>query len=314
MRRKLVVGAIFVLSMVLLFLALRSPDIGTGTTVGVHGRDQVGVIFINGIITGGSDDVFGGVAGSQSIMRHLREAASDSSIKAVVIRINSPGGSAAASQEIAGEIQKLREQGKLVVTSMGDVAASGGYWIAASTDYIFANAGTMTGSIGVIMQSTNLQELYKKIGVDVNVIKSGPHKDMGSSARELTEQEREILQAMVDDIYRQFVEVVSRGRGLSREKTERLADGRIYTGKQAKELGLVDELGNYYDAIMFAARKAGIEGKPRIRTFGRQTPLELFLSSSKQYLGNDGLNLLDARLFRFLPLMAEWRGEMSELR
>jgi len=307
--RKITVAGILILSLLLLFMVFKSPNIKGAGSSGAN--NEIGVIYVTGSISGGGSDLFSTVAGSETIMSQLRQAA-DSDVKAVIIRINSPGGSAAASQEIANEINKLRSAGKLVVTSMGDVAASGGYWIAASTDYIFANPGTMTGSIGVIMESTNMQELFDKVGIDFEVIKSGPYKDMGSVSRELTQKEKEIMQSMVDDIYEQFVTTVAKGRSISRERTKSLADGRIFTGKQAKEIGLVDELGNYYDSIDFAAKKVGIKGDPTIRSFGRQTPLEMFLAGTKSVLGQ-GLQLLNGKVYQFLSLLTRGQGDFDGL-
>jgi len=197
-------------------------------------------------------------------MEQLRRAAEDPAIKAVVLRLNTPGGTSAASQEIALEVDRLRETGKKVVVSMGDVAASGGYWIASRCDRIVANPGTITGSIGVIMETTDMQGLYEKIGLEPEVFKSGPHKDMGSPARDIRPEERAIFQSMVDDIYQQFVNTVSSGRGMDREQVEKLADGRIFTGSQAVKNGLVDELGNFYDAVRVATEMAGLKKGARI--------------------------------------------------
>ncbi len=234
----------------------------------------VGVIQINGAIVSGADSstLFSTVAGSKPIMEQLRRAADDPSIKAVVLRLNTPGGSAAASQEIALEVDRLRQTGKKVVASMGDVAASGGYWIACRCDKIVANPGTMTGSIGVIMETQNLQGLYEKLGVNPVVFKSGPHKDMGSSSRVVTEQEQQIFQSMVDDIYKQFLETVSEGRGMDQARVREVADGRVFTGSQAVENGLVDDLGNYYDAIDLAADLAGIKGEPEVISLSPEYP------------------------------------------
>lgn len=223
---------------------------------------KVAVIRINGVIVTGenSGDIFDGeVAGADTVMRHLRYAADDESVKAVLIRIDSPGGSAAATQEIAEEMGRIREAGKPIVVSMGDMAASGGYWIASEGDTIFANPATITGSIGVYMEHRNLAALYEKVGIANDKIKSGPLKDMMSSERPLTEQERGLMQAMVDDMYNQFLDAVINGRKMTREKLQPLADGRIFTGRQAKEVGLVDHLGNYYDALDEAAYRGGID-------------------------------------------------------
>jgi len=212
------------------------------------------------------------MAGSEAIMEQLRRAADDPSVKAVVLRLNTPGGTAAASQEIALEVDRLRKAGKKVVASMGDVAASGGYWIACRCDKIVANPGTITGSIGVIMETQNLQGLYEKLGVDPVVFKSGPHKDMGSTSRVVTEQEQQIFQSMVDDMYKQFVETVSEGRGIDQAQVREVADGRVFTGSQAMENGLVDDLGNYYDAIDIAADLAGIRGEPEVINLSPEYP------------------------------------------
>jgi len=274
-KRKVVAGLIVGAALLsIIFVALY----GTDGDNNYYGQDStgrsVGVIQINGMIVSGADSssLFTAVAGSEVIMEQLRRAADDPSIKAVVLRLNTPGGSAAASQEIALEIDRLRQSGKKVVASMGDVAASGGYWIACRCDKIVANPGTMTGSIGVIMETQNLQGLYDKLGIDPVVFKSGPHKDMGSSSREVTEQEQQIFQGMIDDIYQQFVETVAEGRGMDQKRVRELADGRVFTGNQALEIGLVDDLGNYYDALALAAKLAGISGDPEVIKLSPESP------------------------------------------
>jgi len=274
-KRKVIAGLIVgVALLTIIIVALYGKDgdnnyYGKGST----GR-SVGVIQINGMIVSGADSssLFTTVAGSEVIMEQLRRAADDPAIKAVVLRLNTPGGSAAASQEIALEIDRLRQSGKKVVASMGDVAASGGYWIACRCDKIVANPGTMTGSIGVIMETQNLQGLYEKLGIDPVVFKSGPHKDMGSSSREVTEQEQQIFQGMIDDIYQQFVETVAEGRGMDQDRVRELADGRIFTGNQALGIGLVDDLGNYYDALALAAKLAGMSGEPEVINLSPEYP------------------------------------------
>ncbi|MGE5590131.1 MAG: signal peptide peptidase SppA [Bacillota bacterium] len=256
---------------------------------GAAGGNQIGIVYITGVISAGGSggDVFGGaIAGSDDLMAQLRDAKDDPAIKAVVLRVNSPGGSAAASQEIAGEIQKLRQEGKKVVVSMADVAASGAYWVAAQSDYIMANAATETGSIGVIMDLLNYEELYKKLGLRSVTIKSAAHKDIGSPTRPMTPEEETILQAMVDDIFNQFVQVVAQGRHLPEDQVRQLADGRVFTGRQAKDLGLVDGLGNFEDAVKKAAELAGIEHDYSTVDMQPISPLEQLL----QGLGlRDGL-------------------------
>lgn len=241
----------------------------------IHGAapKKIAVIHVEGVIMGGRDqgDFWGG-GGTDAVIRQLHEARDDMEVKAVLLRINSPGGSAPAAQEMGVEIKKLRASGKIVVASMGDVAASGGYWIAAVTDKIYANPATMTGSIGVYIPYSNWEELYQKIGIHPEKIKSGPHKDILSPERRMTQEERKIIQGMVDDLYNQFVAVVAEGRRMDPAKVRRLADGRLYTGSQAKELGLVDELGTMYDAIDGVAAMAGIEGKPELKEYGKTSP------------------------------------------
>ena len=217
---------------------------------------RVAVIRVNGPIVGGDDaDMAWGSPSSTTsgaLMRQFRKARQDDSVQAVLLRVNSPGGSAAATQEAAAELQKLKDSGKPVVVSMGDTAASGAYWLAAYGDKIYANPSTITGSIGVYMSYYDVQGLSEKLGVREEKIKSGPHKDIFSPFRPMTEEERRLTQNMVDDMYEQFVAVVAEQRHMDGEKVRSLADGRVLTGVQAKEAGLVDELGNYYDALGYA--------------------------------------------------------------
>lgn len=237
---------------------------------------EVGVVRLEGTIVDGrsSSGLFSLVAGSETISEQLRAARSDPRIRAVVLRINSPGGSAAASQEIAAAVRSLRQEGKIVVAFMGDVAASGAYWVASQADRIVAAPATLTGSIGVIMQVQNVRELFSKLGIDVEVIKSGPHKDMGAGLRDLTPEERQIFQGMVDDIYDEFVEVVSQGRRMPREKVLAVADGSIFTGRQALKLGLVDELGDFEVALRRAKELAGLPANAPVRGLARPSPWE----------------------------------------
>ncbi|MBP2634335.1 MAG: sppA [Firmicutes bacterium] len=249
------------------------------------GRDKIAIIYVDGMIVGGRGQVglFSEGGGTDALIRQLHAARDDQSVKAIVLRINSPGGTVPASQEVGEELKKVRELGKPVITSMADMAASGGYWLAACTDKIYANPSTITGSLGVYMPYSNWEELYKKIGVRQEKIKSGPHKDILSPDRQLTEEERAIIQVMVDDMYNQFVEVIAEGRHLDQAKVRQLADGRIYTGRQAKEAGLVDELGNMYDAIDGATAMVGIKGKPEIVEYGKQNALEALLGAQDSH-------------------------------
>lgn len=263
--KKIIGGIVVGLAVLSLAAVLLSKGSGRGVESYSGEGGMIGIIEINGMIVGdySSAGLFsGGTVGSQTIMQQLRQVSGDPSIKAVVLRINSPGGTPAASQEITDEIMRLKESGVKVVTSMGDVAASGAYWIASASDLIVANPGTLTGSIGVIMQAQNYRGLMDKLGVSTNTIKSGSYKDMGSSERPMTAEEREIFQSMVDDTYSQFVETVARGRKLNPEDIRGL-NGRVLTGRQALEAGLVDKTGNLYDAISLAGEMSGLGKKPR---------------------------------------------------
>lgn len=238
----LIVGAIF-LFFVILALFLR-PQSGRSARFALGAK--VGVIEMTGVITSAS-----------KLIEDLRNFREDSAIKAIVLRIDSPGGSVAPSQEIHDAVKKTAEI-KPVVVSMGSVAASGGYYIAVAGQKIVANPGTMTGSIGVIMEFANYEELLKKIGWQNIVVKSGRFKDIGSPNRPMSAADRQLLQAMIDDVQSQFVDAVAQGRNLSPEEVKEVADGRIMTGRQALAAGLVDELGGLETAIDLAADLAGI--------------------------------------------------------
>ncbi len=286
----------------MVMVAMRQGAGTTTTTWAGTTGDAVGVVKITGLISTMSQisPLFGAAAGSETITGQIRKAAADKSVKALVIRINSPGGSAAGSQEIYQAIREYRQNTKRpVVASMGDIAASGGYYVAAPADKIVAAPATMTGSIGVIIETMEYHELLGKIGVSGNTITSGNYKDMGSPLRAMTAEERKIFKAMVDDVYEQFVEAVAEGRGMKKEEVKRLADGRVYTGRQAQKVGLVDELGTFRDSIRVAAREAGITGEPTVKFFGRVTLLDALMgdigSASKQYYP-PGL-LFDSRLW-----------------
>ncbi len=215
-------------------------------------KDKVALIKVTGVIIDSTD-----------VIEELKEYAKDNSIKAIVVRVDSPGGAVAPSQEIYEEILKIKENKKIVV-SMGSVAASGGYYISAPAHRIVANAGTLTGSIGVIMEIPNIAGLMEKIGVETQIVKSGRHKDIASIFKSLTPEEKQILQTVLDDVHDQFIKAVSEGRGMKFEEIKNIADGRIFTGRMAKEIGLVDELGNLQDAIMLAGELTGIKGEPEV--------------------------------------------------
>jgi len=209
-------------------------------------------------------EIEGVMHSSEGVISEIEEYRKSESVGAIVIRIDSPGGGVVVANEIFKEIQRARQDGKPVVVSMGSVAASGGYYVACAADKIVANPGTVTGSIGVIMGFPNLEELLRKVGVKFETIKSGRYKDTGSPVRQMRDDEREMLEEVVEDVWEQFVGVVSEQRNLPLEEVEEIADGRILTGNRAKELGLIDQFGTLHDAIMLAAELAEIEGEPRI--------------------------------------------------
>lgn len=251
----LTLGAIF-LFFVLVVVAAGFVGRGRSLPIG----EKIGVIEMTGIIVA-----------SKTTIEHIIEFRNNPSIKGIVLRVDSPGGGVGPSQEIYEEIKKTVAV-KPVVVSMGSVAASGGYYVSAPVNRIFANPGTITGSIGVIMEFTNVQELFGKIGLKNQVIKSGEHKDIGSPVRPMTDSDRQILQSLIDDTQQQFVAAVAEGRKMPVADVMPLADGRVFTGRQALAVGLVDELGNLQDAISAAARMAGIDGEPRVVYPPREKP------------------------------------------
>lgn len=247
-----IIGASFLVFVLLFFIGISSLLRQPGDSDFSGFGPKVAVIDITGVITTAGD-----------VVRQLKKYRSDASVKAILLRIDSPGGGVAASQEIYSEVKKVRDEDKPVVVSMGSVAASGGYYIACAADSIVANPGTLTGSIGVIFEFPVAEQLLKKIGLKWEVVKSGEMKDVGTFTRPLTEKERRHLQGVIDDTYDQFVKVLVENRKLPRRKVLALADGSIFTGRQAQKLGLVDQLGDYEDAVKLAGRMGGIAGEPR---------------------------------------------------
>lgn len=217
---------------------------------------------------------------SSGIIRQLSKYRRDPKIKGIIVRIDSPGGSVGPSQEIYDEIHKIKEAKKIVYASLGSVAASGGYYIACAADYVLANPGTLTGSIGAIMAFNNVEELAKKIGVAPAVIKSGAFKDSGSPLRPLEPKERKLLQNVVDDVHQQFVQAVSSSRNLSEEEVKVFADGRIMTGKQALEFKLIDEFGGLEKTIEIMGKKIGIKGHPSVLEEKEEVPFMDWLMQS----------------------------------
>jgi protease-4 len=180
------------------------------------------------------------------------------------MRINSPGGVVGPTQELHQALMRVREAGKPVVASLSSIAASGGYYTAVAADRIYANPGTLTGSIGVIMQMANVADLFKKVGVDYVVVKAGQYKDLGSFSRPMTPEERRVLQTLLDDVHAQFIDAVAQGRKLDRAEVTKFADGRVFSGVQARDLKMVDALGSLEDAVNAAAKLAGLSVPPAV--------------------------------------------------
>jgi len=251
MKQKIGLGVIVVL-LVIFFGALYLIGRSAGTSGRFAFGDRIAIVEIRGVI-----------AQSSGVIQEMHQHLEDDGVKAIILRIDSPGGGVGPSQEIHREVLKGKAK-KRIVTSMGSVAASGGYYIACASDLIVANPGTITGSIGVLMEFTNIEELFKKIGIKGVVLKSGEHKDIGSPFREMSPDEKRIMQEVIDNVHQQFIKAVAEGRKLDPSKVTQIADGRIFSGEQAKALGLVDQIGNLNDAIDATARLVGIQGKPDI--------------------------------------------------
>ena len=209
-------------------------------------------------------EVTGAIMDSKEIVRQLSKYRRDDEIKAIILRIDSPGGAVAPSQEIYDEVLRVRADNKKIYASMGSLAASGGYYIAVAADRIFANPGTLTGSIGVIMAFSNAEKLMEKIGLEPQVVKSGKYKDVGSPARKMTAEERVYLQRVVSDVHQQFIDAVAKGRNMTAKEARKLADGRVFTGRQALKLKMVDEMGGLEDVIAQLGEAVGIEGRPKV--------------------------------------------------
>lgn len=249
----LIIGAVFLSLTVLFALSVKiaSTIINNGESA-VTSKEGVGLIEVKGMIMD-----------SKETIRQLRYFLKRDSVKAVVLRVDSPGGIVAPSQEIYAEVKKFAAKKKIIV-SMGSLAASGGYYISAPSTLIYANPGTITASIGVILKLSNIEALMDKIGIKSYTLKTGKYKDSGSPVRQFSAEDRAMLQAVIDNTHEQFVRAVADGRKLPLEEVRKIADGRILSGEQAKEHKLVDRLGTLQDAIEEAGRQAGIAGEPEL--------------------------------------------------
>lgn len=258
-----------------LFLVIAFKYISGGKINISNGKPLIAVVELSGPIYD-----------SKSIVRQFKKYGDDEDIDAILFRISSPGGGVSASQEIYHEVRKVRESGKPILASFGSVAASGGYYVALGADKIMSNPATVTGSIGVIVGLPNYEGLMNKLGLSFVNITSGPLKDSGSPYRKLRKDDRDVFQEVVDDLYDQFVNTVSVERGMTIERVRELADGRIYSGSQAKKFGLIDTLGTYQDALDYAVELAGLTGKPNILKEKRRKSslLDLFFGDARDLL------------------------------
>ncbi|MBE2217333.1 MAG: signal peptide peptidase SppA [Ignavibacteria bacterium] len=247
----LFLGMLFVAISFLVFASALKRDGGEYVSSG--SGDKIAIVEINDVIVS-----------SEKTVEQIKKFREDKSIKAIILRINTPGGGVAASQEIYEEVKRTRDSGKIVVVSMGSIAASGGYYIAVGSSLIVSNPGTLTGSIGVIAQFISIKDLAEKLGINQTTIKSGNLKDAGNPFREMNDTDKAYFQDVVDNSFGQFLDVVAKERKMDKTTLLKYANGRVFTGLQAKEYGLVDSLGTFEDAIRITSKMAGIDGEPRI--------------------------------------------------
>ena len=296
-RHPILLGLFILTGIFFLFLGgislLVSSLISQSTRTDIFSRKEgVGIVELKGLIVS-----------SEQVLKHLTEFRNNSDIKSIVLRIESPGGAVGAAQEIYQEIKRTSAV-KPIVASMGSMGASGGYYAALGADIILANPGTMTGSIGVIVKFPNLEGLFEKIGYKSEVIKSGPLKDIGASNRPLSEEERTIMQDLIDNVYNQFVRDIATSRSMPEETIFELADGRVYTGEQALELGLIDKLGNFTDAVTIAADLGGLDTEDPHLIYPRtERKFSLF-----NLLTNAEHSLVDNFVPLYPILSFEWTG------
>lgn len=273
----------------------------------VSGIAVLGAFAVNSKISGaiassrgniGVVEVTGPILSSKKIVEDLKGFMDDDAIKAIILRVDSPGGGIGPSQEIYRELMKARDA-KTVIASMGSVAASGGYYIACATQGIVANAGTITGSIGVIMEYANIEQIAKKIGISPVVIKSGEYKDMGSPMRELKDNEKQLFQNLVDELHAQFVSDAADARNMETDVMAKLADGRVYTGQTAMKLKLVDRIGNMDDAVQWAGQMAGVEGELTL-VYPKEDKITLFRKLTETLFQDVNLGSKLSEQFRYV--------------
>lgn len=301
-RETLIIGTLltlFIASILMsVFQQVHFKNLLTEDSPILNGTNGIGLIQIYGPISvSNTSPVFGGGGGSDNWVEQIKTLKEDKRVKAIVLRINSPGGTVGASQEIYQELIKLKKETKIpIIVSIADVGASGGFWVAMAGDTIFANPGSMVGNIGVIMNSMNFSDLAHKLGIEMTTYKSVTFKDTGSGWRKPTTEENRLLQDLVKNVHEQFVTVVQTSRKLTPEKAHALADGRIYTGEQAQKAGLIDQLGTYEDALAFAQKKADLKGKPNIISKNQnniQELLNLWKSEASSYFKNMAFGQFD---------------------
>ncbi|WP_313891574.1 signal peptide peptidase SppA [Psychrobacillus sp.] len=263
-------------------------------------NDRIAVLTVDGVIqdTGGTTSLFGAATyNHQFFLQQLEQVKQDESVKGIVLQVNSPGGGVVESAQIYKEIKQLQEEtAKPIYVSMGSMAASGGYYISAPADKIFVNKETMTGSIGVIMQSMNYGKLAEKYGVEFVTIKSGPYKDIMSPTREMTEEERNMLQEMLNDSYEDFVDIIEEGRNMTEADVKKVADGRIMNGRQAVESGLADEIGFLEDAVQAIKTDYNLENAEVFEYGYSQDLSSLFAMKAQSFFGVDMESKLIAKL------------------
>lgn len=279
-----------------------------------YGGRHIALIRVSGIITAGKSEsglFSGATCGSDDLVEQLERARKNDGAKAIVLRINSPGGSPAGSEEVYRELMRIRRSGKPVYVSMADVAASGGYYIACASDRIYADASTLTGSIGVIWSVDDMSGLYKKIGFNPQVVKSGKYKDMGSPNRPLTPDERALMQGIIMDTYGQFVDAVADGRHMPVAEVKKIADGRVFTGQQAKKVKLVDRVGGMHETVLAAARAGGISGEPKVVEYRRRSSFSDLLGAESERASNAAKQEITRQM---LDRLLDNKGSSSGLR